>query len=457
MANVDEFKSTVTQQLFSFLTIAKVRWSLNRLFRLRDRDAWKSVEQDALSFVRLAHERLKGKNVAWLHGASIGEVKCLGHTLSMLVSQKQCDAAIISYTSPDGLREAKRLAIAAPIGVITCPILDICERIVKSVLRDSRLQVMVFAEGDTWPRLIRVARQFHAPMMLIDGRFKRTGGWIRRIERRWRYRRINRHCSTVCVGTEVDYAEASRFICEDRLRLTGPSKAIEAQERIAYREELRHTAMEHLRLNGNSPVVVVGSTLRGESDLIADICGRLLKSGTVGSIIIAPRYVRKRREVAAFKRALARQNIAFSALRVDEGTWEIAPCKGGGVVLVEAMGLLPELYSVADVAIIGGSFDGGRGHNILEAIAMKALVVIGPEYENWRGIVDAFVCEDCVVVSEGSDLAGHVLSAINDEQGRRAKSERATQLLAQMAHGARLNGAIVCACDRPADRRKPAN
>jgi len=61
------------------------------------------------------------------------------------------------------------------------------------------------------------------------------------------------------------------------------------------------------------------------------------------------------------------------------------------IILLDVMGELAKLYSVVDVAFIGGSFNNTGGHNPLEAIIFNKPVVSGPSIKNFRDIY-AILC-----------------------------------------------------------------
>ena len=60
--------------------------------------------------------------------------------------------------------------------------------------------------------------------------------------------------------------------------------------------------------------------------------------------------------------------------------------KNTDIILLDTMGELSKLYSVAKVAFIGGSFSGTGGHNPLEAAIYGVPVVSGADVFNFKDI-----------------------------------------------------------------------
>jgi len=54
------------------------------------------------------------------------------------------------------------------------------------------------------------------------------------------------------------------------------------------------------------------------------------------------------------------------------------------VVIVDRVGVLGDLYALADVAFVGGGFHAAGLHSVLEPAAFGAPVVFGPRYANSR-------------------------------------------------------------------------
>ena len=73
-------------------------------------------------------------------------------------------------------------------------------------------------------------------------------------------------------------------------------------------------------------------------------------------------------------------------------------------VLVDAMGVLSSLYTVADLVIIGGSLVPVGGHNPLEAAICGRGSITGPHVENFRDVMLQMQTAGGAVVAE--DTAG---------------------------------------------------
>ena len=76
----------------------------------------------------------------------------------------------------------------------------------------------------------------------------------------------------------------------------------------------------------------------------------------------------------------------------------------GGVFLVDSIGELAALYSLATVAFVGGSLVPRGGHNILEPALHGVSIVTGNHYENFRDVVSFFVRRNAVRIVGVAEL-----------------------------------------------------
>jgi 3-deoxy-D-manno-octulosonic-acid transferase len=124
------------------------------------------------------------------------------------------------------------------------------------------------------------------------------------------------------------------------------------------------------------PVIVAGSTHRGEEDLIVSSYVRLREDFGDLTLIVAPRHPERFDEVEGLIRAKGLPCLRRSRLKGPEPL-------SGSVVLLDTMGELSAVYGAADIAVMGGSFIGHGGQNPLEPAYWGKPVICGPHMENF--------------------------------------------------------------------------
>jgi 3-deoxy-D-manno-octulosonic-acid transferase len=105
-----------------------------------------------------------------------------------------------------------------------------------------------------------------------------------------------------------------------------------------------------------------------------------------------------------------------------------------GVLLLDSLGELGSIYSIADVAFVGGSMVARGGHNILEPASYGKAIVVGPHTENFRDIVELFRQNKAVVIAnDEAELAHAFQMLLRDLKERRELGTRAAALVGQNA------------------------
>lgn len=409
-----------------------------------DGSAVEALLADCREFCGAGGAALSGKEVVWAHGASVGEVKCLLPIIRALSELPGSGGVLFSYTSPDGLGEIRRGTVGLAIPVITCPLLAVSTQALEDCLSACRLRLLVVAEGDAWSRMLTLAKRCRAPALLVDGRFIRGGSALWRSVRSFQYRRIGRLFDAISVGTREDLEVASSFIPRGKLHLTGPGKALECIGRAPHKDELRLLYRKRLGLHQSRPVVIIGSAVVGEIGSVVKLVSWFHRRYPQGSTVIGPRYVRKAEHMSLFLQAISA--IGVRVIKVSElgrGVWLGCPTASGCVILIDEMGLLAEAYSVGDVAVLGGTFAKGKGHNMLEPIALGVPVVCGPDLSYWRGIARTLTDAGGLIQVGEDGLIGAVEGLICNAAESVSVCSKATSALAKMASAATQNIALA--------------
>jgi 3-deoxy-D-manno-octulosonic-acid transferase len=169
------------------------------------------------------------------------------------------------------------------------------------------------------------------------------------------------------------------------------------------------------------PVLVCGSTMDGEESLLLQAFENILAGHPRCVMILAPRHPERFTEVAALLRKL---NVRC---------WRRSKWKGepisGGVLLLDTIGELAALYSLADVAFVGGSLVPKGGHNIIEPAQHGVAIVVGSHTENFRDIVGLFHGRNAVRIVGPAELPLVFMELLSNDAERVALGRRAAETL----------------------------
>ncbi|GAC1356359.1 MAG: hypothetical protein NVSMB3_02570 [Acidobacteriaceae bacterium] len=189
-------------------------------------------------------------------------------------------------------------------------------------------------------------------------------------------------------------------------------------------------AVERLRpLLAGRRVVVAGSTLPGEEELLLDAWAEVLRELPEALLLIAPRHPDRFRAVGELAEGRGRRVLRVSTMRAAEA----ADVRPGGVLLLDTIGDLAAVYGLATVAFVGGSLVEAGGHNPLEPARFGVPVVIGSSFQNFRQIVDRMRAIGGIRVVSSGQLAETMRELLRDVDAARELGERGRAVFAEQA------------------------
>jgi 3-deoxy-D-manno-octulosonic-acid transferase len=139
------------------------------------------------------------------------------------------------------------------------------------------------------------------------------------------------------------------------------------------------------------------------------------------AMVLAPRHPER---FAAVATLLERSGSRW-VRRSEWGTKSAGPLRPGEIVLLDTIGELASVYSLASVAFVGGSLVPAGGHNPLEPAQFGVPVVMGPSYENFRGIVEQLLQHDAIRIVPAENLKAEIATLLADPSLARAVGARA--------------------------------
>ncbi len=105
----------------------------------------------------------------------------------------------------------------------------------------------------------------------------------------------------------------------------------------------------------------------------------------------------------------------------------------GQVVLLDSIGELASVYSLASVAFVGGSLVAAGGHNPLEPAQFGVPIVMGPHYANFRAITDALLAHHALRLTDFDTLAETLSELLRNHDEAKALGARARQVFDEQA------------------------
>jgi 3-deoxy-D-manno-octulosonic-acid transferase len=361
-----------------------------------------------------------GKPRLWVHCVSVGETLAALPVLKALRRAMPHYEIVLTTTTPTGQRTARDSAHAWVDYIAFFP-LDLpfaVERALSAIQPDA----LLLFETELWFNLVHAQHRRGGLVIVLNGRLS-DRSFQRACLFRAFYRAVLRCVDFACVQTPTD---ATRFIelglSPARVEVVGNTKfdqALEAAEANA--EEWR----ARLSLPPDAPVIVVGSTRTPEEEqLIVEAYLQVLRTLPTTCMVLAPRHLERVPEVERLLQERGLTPLRRTQLPLSEGYAQ--------VVLLDTFGELASLYSVADVAVVGGAFAPLGGQNLFQPLAHGKPVFFGPHTHNFRDI--AQMAKETGVgfeVRTAQELAEGILRLLQDIKAREEIEVRARELIAR--------------------------
>lgn len=384
--------------------------------------AWRTEKyREGFAEKLLGHvpRRAASRPCLWLHAVSVGEVNLLATTLAE-IERRQLDwELVISTTTKAGYDLARRKY--ADRTVFYCP-LDFTWA-VAAAMRRVRPDLLVLAELELWPNLIRAAKAHGAHVAIVNGRLsdKSFRGYSRL---RPLVGRVLRQIDLIAAQNE-ETAERFRNLGADPKRVfsTGSLKFDGAQ---TDRGNPKTRAMrEWAGLKDDAIVLLAGSTQQPEEAYALQIYRKLAPTHPRLRLVIVPRHPERFDEVA---RLLAESGLDYVRRSQQGNSKTRTPISA--IVLVDTIGELGAWWGTATIGFVGGSFGSRGGQNMLEPAAFGVATCFGPNTWNFRDIVTQLLAaEGAVVVVDYAALEHFVARALDAPEWAASLGERARQLV----------------------------
>ena len=371
--------------------------------------------------------RVANKNAIWLHAASVGEIVATSPIVKEIKKQMPASVVVISVVTASGYDMARRIIPDAD-GVMYFPI-DL-PLLSSHVIRSIRPRVFLLVETELWPNFLLEARRSNIPVMMVNGRISDKS------VNRYRYLGsvLQDMLQTVvkfCMQSTID-AEHIISLGADpsRVTVTGNTKYDQTYTDVTRTEQLE--LISHYGFAGKGPVVVAGSTHKGEESYLLTAFSHLRRKFPQAVMVIAPRDILRADELVSQAAASGCGAIKRSQLPAQELEYDI--------VILDTIGELGRVYCLGDVIFVGGSLVPHGGHNILEPAAHGKPIIVGPHMFNFKDIYALLSQrEACATVRDQETLTATLMEILSDAELSAAMSRNSRTVIEENRGAAQKN------------------
>jgi len=344
-----------------------------------------------------------------IHCASMGEVISAMPLLAKMLAQNEGLNFVLTTNTLTGKEQALKLieqqGLHERIFHTYLPV-DL-PWLMRGLIKRAEIDKVIIMEVELWPNLILSSHALNKPVVIINGRM--TDSSYRGYKKfSWLAQPMFAALEHVFVRNTKDFDNYTKLgVTEPKLELLGNVKFDISLPAMETAQKWQKKLNIHSR-----PVIVAGSTHDTEEAALLT-CFQELKAALPDLLlIIAPRHPHRFSEVTELVAKEEVNYIQTSLNQVAEANTD--------VIVLDQMGVLSEVYSVADVVFIGGSIAKRGGHNPIEASAFAKPVLMGEYIYNNPEIIDTLSEEGGLIkVSNQTELLSQLKDLLANPEYRK--------------------------------------
>jgi 3-deoxy-D-manno-octulosonic-acid transferase len=349
----------------------------------------------------------------WIHAVSVGEVLAAQPLVERLKARFPRRAVFVSTTTETGQRLAHERLRSAD-GIFYFPLDWVVT--VRRALCAIRPALVVIMETEIWPNFLREARRSEIPVAFVNARISERS--FTRFKR-WRFL-VGEFYARILRDAEVFLAQTP----DDAVRLLemgAPEDSVKVIGNLKYDSDPPAIGAFGLWLQGQTrrqerwPILIAGSVVAEEEESVLAAYDIVQRQWRHALLVLAPRKPDRFATATRISSSQGWTTIERSGINL-----ELPLDENADVLVLDSIGELAGLYSIADAVFVGGSLVPSGGHNILEPAWFSKPPVFGPSMENFRDMSNQFLAAKAAVeVTSGLHLGKVWVQLIEDNDLRR--------------------------------------
>ncbi len=368
----------------------------------------KKGPEDRRAFVseRLGISGCAGADI-WVHAVSVGEVLACLPFLKKLKDEFPGRRIVVSTTTYTGQKIARERFPAADRIMYMPWDTGIC---VNRVVRSLRPRIFITVETELWPVLFRSLKSAGCRVVILNGRISRKS---------FRgYEKIRFFMKRVLSDVDFLYMQG-KGDAERIIRIGAAREKVGVMGNFKFDAEIGASSAPAWLGKVGGRILLAASTHKGEEEILLDAYKLIREKIRDARLILAPRHPERFGEAAEI---IGKRGLDFSR----RSEMEHAP-PAAGIILLDTMGELSSVFSMASAAFIGGSLVPLGGHNIMEPAYWAKPVIFGPHMDNFPVAREFLERAAAVQVTDATGIAETVIELMEDrkkaeDMGRKARS-----------------------------------
>ncbi len=312
---------------------------------------------------------LKKEEYIWIHCSSVGEINLSEPLIKKLLDKRE-ERILLTLFTDTGINVAKeKFGKNERVDIFYFPLDD--KKNIKSILNKINLNLLILIETEIWPNLIKEVGK-KTKIIIVNGRISDKS--------LSRYKLLKNYLKSLFLYITKFYMQSE----EDSKRIIEIGAQKERVETLGnikfdikfpeYTKQEKEELIRFFSVDGRK-VFTAGSSRTGEYEVLLDTFKKLKNT----LLILVPRHIERTPQVEEIIKQYGFSYKKFSD--IEKGKNEKTD-----IIIVDKIGLLRKIYSITDVAFVGGTLVNIGGHSLLEPLFYGKTPIFGPYLQNVKEI-----------------------------------------------------------------------
>ena len=340
-----------------------------------------------------SQEKVKGKLI-WFHGASVGELKSVIPLIERFEKDKKINQILITSNTLSSSKIIKEIKFKKVIHQFF-PIDN--NFIVKKFINHWKPSKVFFIDSEIWPNTILNLKKSKISLILINARI------TKKTFQRWiffkKFAKKIFSSFDICLSSNKETKRYLKILKANNIKYFGNLKFIEPKEKKI------DVDLKLKMLFKNKKVWCASSTHKSEEITCGKAHLKLKKKFKNLLTIIIPRHVERSSEI--------KNDLEKLKLNVHMHETDKKISNQIDIYLVNSYGLTKVFFNNCKNVFLGGSLIKHGGQNPLEAVRQNAMVIHGPNIQNFKEIYDFLKKEKISFQFNNYRQAIHIIKSKN--------------------------------------------
>jgi 3-deoxy-D-manno-octulosonic-acid transferase len=358
------------------------------------------------------------RDVIWFHVSSYGEFLQAKPVMDQLKKTDSNLFIFVTVFSPSGFENIK---VEQPIDYL-CYLPFDSYFTIKKFISITNPKISVIVRHDIWPNCVWLLDKKKIPLYLIDASLPNNSSRFMPIFL-YLNKALFRKLTGIFVISEEEVQKFLKLgVDTNKVEVIGDTKYDQVYERSRNKQKISHL-IDHPNLL-NKKVLVAGSTWQDDEVFLIPAFQQVQENIKNSFLIIAPHEPTPKR-IAEIEQQCRQANIKFVCWSGLESFDKNTRC-----LIIDQIGLLSTIYSLGDVAFVGGSFY-YKIHNVLEPAVFGIPVFFGPKMTTSAEAFKIIEHEAAIIVNSKKQIVDLLMNIFKSPTFKNKYGDRAKSLVMQ--------------------------